>query len=167
MSNGKAIGIIGLIVGVAALGWLSYDQFFVQVPSSSRQYYDYNASTNYVPPGGAWDPNSGLSVDFTVNTGETVYFSYVAIAGIDDSSAPTSGMYFRFVVDGIRLYSPYTLIRRYNDDGGDADGRRVSVVLQHYNSSIVAGAHTVTVSFMGDFTADSVSEQTLFVHVFR
>ena len=116
---------------------------------------------------GTWDPNTGLLVDFTVNAGETVYFSYVAIAGIDDSSAPTSGIYFRFVIDGIRLYSPYALIRRYNDDGGDADGRRVSVVLQHYNSSIAAGQHNVTVSFMGDYSADSVLEQTLFVHVFR
>ncbi|MHA1884272.1 MAG: hypothetical protein ACXADU_13270 [Promethearchaeota archaeon] len=167
MSNGKAIGIIGIIIGIAALGWLSYDQFFVQVPPSSRQYYDYYASTNYVPSGSAWDPNSGLLVDFTVNAGETVYFSYVAIAGIDDSSAPTSGMYFRFVVDGIRLYSPYVHIWRYNDDGGDADGRRISVVLQHFNSTIAAGQHTVSVSFMGDSTADYVQEQTLFVHVFR
>lgn len=163
----KAISAIALIIGAVTFSWFAYDQLFVPETSSSRQYYGTDLyASRYIPASG-YHANNILKLEFTVYTGEKVYFSYVSTLTIDDSSAPDTSVTFRFEVDGIMLSYPFCYISRYNDDGGAPDGRYVSVALQHYNTTIPAGTHEVTVVFQGDSTADSVKRQTLFVQVFK
>ena len=163
----KVISALALILGVSAFGWLAYDQLFIPQTSSSRQYYETDTTIHAMPSGSAYYANLNLAIEFTVNAGEKVYFSYVSNTGIDDGSAPTSQMYFYFKVDGVILTNPNCHIWRYNDDDGDADGRRFSVTLQHYNATMPPGQHNVTVTFWGDSTGDSVRQQTLFVQIFK
>ena len=171
MGNSKAISVIALIFGIVGVGWLTYDQFFASAPlqtSTSRQYYDFHPNMLYPPGIDSWVSNPYLEINFTVNAGETVYFSYVATARIDDSSRPWAEIQFYFNVDGFRWSEPYAYFRRWNEDDPDgADIRTGSIALQHYNSSMSIGQHTISIDLYFYDSLDSVLQQTLFVQVFK
>jgi hypothetical protein len=165
----KALAVIGLLLGIGSIGWLAYDQFIIGDASptlSSRQYYDYYGSIIFTSSDGTY-ANNYLSIDFTVNSGENVYFSYVSTAIIDDSSRPYTEIYFYFEVDGIRWSTPYQLIKRWNENDPDgADIRYQSVALQHYNTTMTQGNHTCSVAIFFYDSGDSVWQQSLFIEVY-
>ena len=166
----KAISIIALLVGVGTFGWLVLDQFFIPQTTtiSSQQYYDFYAYDVNPSVSGAFANNQNIEINFTVKAGETVYFSYVANARIDDSSRPYSYITFYFEVDGIRWDEPYQQFRRWNENDPDgADIRYGSIALQHYNTTMAAGQHTVNIAIYFYDNLDDVSQQSLFVQVFK
>lgn len=160
----KIIAVIAVAAAIASLGWLAFDQFFIPVVNPSRQYYDVDYSTRAIPSSSAWSTYTGLSVIFTLNAGETVYMSYTAYADIQFTTPASSLINFNFRLDGIRLSNPAITVGRYSDPA--PNGIYIPVCLQHFNSSISAGLHTLTVTFQGTNSSDTVQQQTLFVQVF-
>jgi len=70
-------------------------------------------------------------------------------------------------VDGIIWTDPVRRVWRYNVPGPSAFGIRISVAMQHYNSTMAAGTLTVSVIGKGDHNVDLVNESTLFVQTFN
>ena len=163
--SGIFLGIIALIISAGVGGYVLYDNFIAVPPSTGNQWYDYSSNVEYMSPGAAWDTSNYLSIDFTIGLGETVYFSYVGHVLLDDSSGD-SYVESRFSVDGTRVYYPYVRVWRYNTV--TPGGIRLSVALQHYNTTMPSGSHTVTIAFKGDSTADSLYfAQSLFVQTYN
>jgi hypothetical protein len=117
-----------------------------------------------VASGEAWSVMPAITINFTVNPGEKVYFSYSGIANLDDSSGDTY-IELRFTIDGIRMNNPYIRVWRYNT--GTPGGWYIPVNSQYYNTTISLGMHSVTMSYKGDHTIDNLWKQSLFVEVFN
>jgi len=168
--SGTAIGIIALIISLGFGGYFIFDKFFAasgltttSIPSTN-QYYKEGSSV-YIPGSEAWCSDTYLNIEFNLTEGETVYFSFEGLALFDDSSIPDAYIEFRFKVDGIIWNYPRRRVWRYSVVS--AFGIRFSVAMQHYNSTMSAGTHTVAVLFKGDHTVDQVSYSSLFVLTFK
>ena len=163
MGKGSTIlATIAVVIGLGVGGYVLYNNFFAVQPN---QWYKSGSFVEYMSPGTAWDTSSFFSIDFTVGSGETVYFSYVGHVLLDDSSGD-SFVDISFSVDGIRWYYPYERVQRYNT--GSPGGIQLSVVLQHYNTTMPSGNHTVNIAFRGDSTTDALyMSQSLFVQTFN
>jgi len=171
MGKGSAfLGVLALLISIGFGGYFLYDKFIAIPPADTpaptgNQWYDQTTSVEYMAPSEAWDTHSYLSIDFNVSSGETVYFSYVGHVLLDDGSGP-SYVEIKFVVDGIRWYYPYVRVWRYNELA--PGGVQLSVALQHYNTTMPAGNHTVTIAFKGDSTGDAIYlSNSLFVQTFN
>lgn len=187
-SGGTALAVIALIVSIGVGGYFVYDRFII-TPSTtspsgptqedldaleeriidlenntSNQYYK-TGSYFIIPSGEAWSTGNSLSIEFTISEGESVYFSYEGTVILDDSSVPNTYVEFRFKVDGVIWTYPQRRARRYN--AVSPGGTQLSVSMQHYNSTMSAGNHTVTVVCRGDHTTDSLRERSLFVQTFK
>ncbi|MFX1375608.1 MAG: hypothetical protein ACFFA0_07335 [Promethearchaeota archaeon] len=162
----KIVAVLAVLTACTSLGWLVFDQFFIQdmSGSSSHQYYDDDLAGTVVPDS-TWSDNLQLLVEFSVNNGETVYMSYVAYISIPSISPDPSFTDFRFKLDGIRLENPRMVVGRSTSGGIAMD---IPVVLQLYNSTIGAGQHNLTVTFQcQNVNNNIVNQQTLFVEVFN
>ncbi len=174
-NSGKGLAILGLIIGICGASLGAYSVFIMPsqaqtstTTSSSRQYYDFYSYGINPGADGAFANNNNIEINFTVNPGETVYFSYVARANLDDSSTPNTYISFYFEVDGIRWSDPYQDFRRWNEN--DPDGANIrygSIALQHYNTTMAAGHHIVKIAIYFYDSNDNVRQQSLFVQVFN
>lgn len=168
--SGTVLGIMALLFSLGFGGYFIIDKFVLTpgttTPSipSTNQYYK-QGPTIYIPSGEAWTPDSYLNIEFNLTEGETVYLSYEGLVLFDDSAIPDAYIEFRFKIDGFILSTPYRRVWRYND--ASAGGFRFSVAMQHYNSTMSAGTHTVTVVCKGDDTINLVGPQSLFVLTFK
>lgn len=160
------IAVIALIVGLGAGGFIIYDNF-IAIPPAENQWYDLSTTLYYMQPGEAWGDVSSISIDFDVNSGQNVYFSYITEINFDDSSNPTSYVEIHFEVDDIMWFQPRIYVNRYNIPIASPHGLRMSASLQHYNTTMTPGSHTVTLVFKGDSTADSIRSGSLFVQTFN
>ena len=161
------IAVIALIVGLGAGGLIIYDIYIATPPTppAENQWYDPSLTVFYVQPAEAWSNISSISIDFDVSSGQNVYFSFIIQINFDDSSNPNSYVEIHFEVDGIMWAQPYIYVRRYNIVS--AHGLRMSTSLQHYNTTMTSGTHTVTLVYKGSSTADSVRSGSLFVQTFN
>ena len=168
MGKGSSIlATLALVIGLGVGFFVLYDNFIAVPPtvSTGNQWYKTGSFIENMSPGTAWDTSSFFSIDFTVGLGETVYFSYVGHVLLDDSSGD-SYVDIKFSVDGIRWNYPLVRVRRYNTVS--PGGIQLSVVLQHYNTTMPSGNHTVNIAFRGTSTADALyMSQSLFVQTFN
>ena len=142
---------------------------FILTPAplpDTSQYFDEGPGI-YIPSGEAWVSDAYLKIDFNLFTGQSVFFSFEGLVLLDDGSIPNTYIEFRFKVDGIIWAEPYRRVWRYNLPGPSAFGIRFSVAMQHYNTTMAAGAHTVSVIAKGDHNIDLIQEWTLFVQTFN
>jgi len=160
------IAIIALIIGLGAGGFIIYDNF-IAIPPAENQWYDPSTSVYNMPPGTAWGTLSAISIDFDVKSGQNVYFSFIVEIDFDHTSNPTSYVEIHFEVDGIIWTQPRMYVSRDNIPIASPHGLRMSVSLQHYNTTMTPGNHTVTLVYRGSSTADSVRSGSLFVQTFN
>ena len=163
--SGIILGLIALLISAGVGGYVLYDNFIAVPPSTGNQWYASGSAAEFMNPGAAWDTSNFRTIDFTVVSGQTVYISYVGQVLLDASSGD-SYVEIKFSVDGVRLYSPSLRIWRYNTVS--PGGIRLSVALQHYNTTMPSGSHTVTIAFKGDSTSDALYlSWSLFVQTFN
>ena len=154
----SSIAVVALIIGLGAGGFIIYDNYIAPTSPAEDEWYDYSSTVYYMQASEAWNTISAISIDFKVSSGQNVYFSFIAEINFDDSSNPNSYVEIQFEVDGIRWFQPKIYVRRYNI--ASAHGLRMSVSLQHYNTTMTSGTHTVTLVYKGDSTACSLFVQT-------
>ncbi len=168
--SGTTLGLIALILSLGFGGYFLYDKFFLAPAATSpsipatKQYFEEGSGV-YIPSGETWLSDSILKIDFNLTEGETVYLSFEALVLFDDSSVPNTYIEFRYKVDGIIWSSPYRRAWRFSV--GSSFGMRFSVVMQHYNSTMSAGPHTVSVIGKGDHNVDFISAWSLFILTFN
>jgi hypothetical protein len=162
MRNKSAlVAILALLISCGAVGFIIYDQYFVQPPTKDWfANYPYSVA---VSSGEAWSTIPWVAINFTVGSGESVYLLFTGITRFDDSSGDTY-MEICFVVDHVRWSEPLCRIECYTTGSGDI--WRMSVAMQCVNSSLPPGIHNVFISFRGNHTLDSLREMALFVHTF-
>lgn len=166
MGKGNSIiAVIALIIGLGAGGFIIYDNFIAPTSPAENQWYDFSTTMWYMQGGEALGTIASISIDFDVSSGQNVYFLFIAEINFDDSSIPTSYVQIQFEVDGIMWSQPRIYVQRYNI--ASAHGLRMSVSLQHYNTTMTSGTHTVTLVYKGSSTADSVRPCSLFVQTFN
>lgn len=168
MGKGSSIiAVFALIIGLGVVGFIVYDNYIASPPISpaENQWYDPSTTVYYMQASEAWGDITSVSIDFDVKSGQNVYFSFLCEVNFDDSSNPSSYVEIRFEVDGFMWDLPRIYVQRYNIVS--AHGLRMSVSLQHYNTTMTTGIHTVTLVYRGDSTADSVRSGSLFVQTFN
>lgn len=104
-------------------------------------------------------------IEFNLTEGQSVYFSFEGLIVFDDNSVSNTYVEFRFKVDGIIWNYPQRRVWRYNVVS--PWGLKFSVSMQHYNTSMTSGTHTVTVVYKGDHTTDYITDRSLFVQTFN
>lgn len=159
------IAIIALIFSIGAGSFIIYDNYIVSPPPAENEWYDSSPGVLYMPGSEAWGTITGISIDFVVSSGQNVYFSFIAEILFDDSSNPDSYVEIQFTVEGTRWTQPRIYVQRYNI--ASPHGLRMSVSLQHYNTTMPSGTHTVTLAYKGDSTSDSIRPCSLFVQTFN
>ena len=163
--SGIILGLIALLISAGVGGYVLYNNFIATPPSTGNQWYASGIAAEFMNPSEAWDTSNFRTIDFTVVSGQTVYISYVGQVLLDDTSGD-SYVEIKFSVDGVRWYSPSLRIWRYNTVS--PGGIRLSVALQHYNTTMPSGSHTLTIAFRGDSTSDALYVSwSLFVQTFN
>jgi len=168
MGKGSSIlAIIALVIGLGVGTFVVYDNFIAIPPANppENQWYDFYSGSYLASASEAWTTLSPISIDFSVSSGQTVHFLFVGQVNFDDSSTPSSYIEIKFSLDGITVNYPRIYVRRYNLDS--AEGYRMSVSLQHFNTTMTPGDHSIAIVFRGDSTADSVLEFSLFVQTYN
>ena len=161
------IAVFALIIGLGTGGFIIYDNYIAIPPTSpaENQWFDSSTTVYYMLTSEAWGTISALSIDFSVSSGQNVYFSFMIEINFDDNSDPTSYVQIQFRVDNIIWTYPRIYVRRYNI--ASPNGLRMSASLQIYNTTMPSGTHTVTLVYKGDSTTDSVRSGSLFVQTFN
>ena len=168
MGKGSSIlATIALIIGLGLGAFVIYDNFIALPPTTppENQWYDFYSGSYFVPSSESWSSLSAITIDFNISSGQAVHFLFISQVNFDDSSTPDSYIEIKFSLDGYFLDYPKIYEWRYNLDS--SEGYRMSVSLQHYNSTITPGDHSIAVMFKGDSTADSVRDCSLFVQTFN
>ncbi|MFX1529132.1 MAG: hypothetical protein ACFFB4_16280 [Promethearchaeota archaeon] len=123
--------------------WFSYDpNMYATNPTSTDIFLD------------------ALTVNFTVNSGESVYFLFNTYAVV--TGGGLTAIQFNFVLDGLKKGPPTYPELIYASNGADQYG---SVTLQ-ITSVISAGFHNLTISIMGSYVGNGIRDSTLLVQTY-
>jgi len=149
-SSGKALGIIGIILGAAGLGFglLSWINI-IQTPTQGS-WHDYTESSSL-------SLNRvqiyELSISMTLGAGQAIYVSFscrVSCHGVRDT--------FYIYIDDI-----YTGAQTWVSRDSAVGWEYLFASMQHVNNTVASGAHTVSVWAETDDPGSSVSDCLLFV----
>jgi len=171
MGKGNSIlATIALVIGLGVGFFVIYDNFILIPPTMpdtppENQWYDTASGIHSVLSGNAWNTFSTIKIDFNVSSGQSVHFLLIGVIDFDPSSTPSSYVEVKFKVNGIIWFSPSIFVWRYSTT--TPGGLRMSVSLQHYDTTMVSGNYSVAVVFRGDSTADSAMDFSLFVQTFN
>ena len=166
MSNGKGLGIIALLIGISGLGLGVYTLVFPpeQVVDTNfgiqNTWFNHDSGMYNTAPVGVDLVIPALTINFTVNSGESVYFlfnTYAVVAG-----GGLTSIRFRFVLDGLIKAPPSYPEVIFASNGADQYG---SVTLQAVKV-IAAGFHNITISMIGSYTGNGIKDPTLLVQTF-
>ncbi len=163
--GGTILGIFGLILGLGGIGlagyvWLSLSNLESQVINLGVQtaWYRENDTSIASNPTLTYIDFSGLTIEFEIGLNESVYISFMAWAHTE----PTGGwsrisVYFR--VDGIIDTDQHAEVGTYIGD----ETAHFMIPLQDVRDDLPAGTHNVTVVVYGTYSANYISDSSLYV----
>ena len=166
MSNGKGLSILALLIGISGLGLGVYTLVFPQVQVVDTNFGIQNTWFKYDPTAYSTTIiNTDLIIDsltiiFTVNSGESVYFLFNTWAGV--FGAGLTVLQINFVLDGLIKSPPAYPEVNFASDGVDQYG---SVTLQ-VAKILSAGSHNITISIKGTYASNGIKDSTLLVQTF-
>ncbi|MFX1575128.1 MAG: hypothetical protein ACFFB0_20515 [Promethearchaeota archaeon] len=172
-SSGVVVAILGLLIGIGGLGFgvYSYFTFSGKIANLNEQMdgkivkgmWYAESLTDWTPS--AINTNesiTGLTINFVLNEGESVYFSFISRAIIYAYSGQTY-MRFTFRIDGIILDAPFTVAGGY---GIDETFLYIPVALQYSTDILAAGNHTVSVIALKSYALNFIRHSTLIVQTY-
>jgi hypothetical protein len=171
MGKGSSLlATLALVIGLGVGSFVIYEHFILIPPTTpdappENQWFDTASGTYYVLSGNAWNTIAAIKFDFNVSSGQTVHFLLIGVINFDDSSTPSSYVEVKLKIAGIILFYPSIYVRRYNLDS--TEGLRMSVSLQHYDTTMTSGNYSIEIVLRGDSTADSARDFSLFVQTFN
>ncbi|UCD01869.1 MAG: hypothetical protein JSV23_02285 [Promethearchaeota archaeon] len=166
MSNGKGLGILALLIGISGLGLGVYTLVLPQVQvvdtnfGIQNTWFKYDPTTYPISSLGIDIIIDPLTINFTVNSGESVYFLFNTFAII--SGTGLTILWFRFVLDG-SIKGPPTYPEVYF--ASESVEQHGSVTLQ-FAKVISAGFHNLTISIRGTHTTMGIKDSTLLVQTY-
>ena len=168
MSKSSGLAVLALIVALGALGLGVYQIIFVPAPTAAtapsgirNTWYDFHYSTVFTNPVSTIIPVDQLLINFTVNSGESVYFHFNTWASVD--AGVNSLIQLNFILNGTWLSGPQypwcVLLTA-------ADSIEVPVSLQMSLDTVTVGAHNVSISIYGNDAGNSIFSSTLLVQTY-
>jgi hypothetical protein len=164
--NRPALPILGILLAVSGLvlgafTFISVSRIDSQVSTyfAQNSWYRYNATIYNTNPTGTYLTFDGLTVEFELEQGESVYFSFTCRAHVEPIPTFWSRVYVFFRVDGIFSSNPGAEVGMYNG----AYMENYMIHLQDVRDDLSAGVHNVTVVIWGDSTGNYIWISTLFV----
>ena len=172
-SSGVGIAILGLLIGIGGLSFAAYSYFTFssQIADLKTQMEERSVkATWYAENLIDWSPSAvntnesipDLTINFQVNEGESIYFSFITRAIIYAYSGQTY-IRFTFRIDGVILDAPYTIA-----GGLDVDEvfLYIPVALQYSTNMLAAGNHTVSVIALKGYTSNFIRQSSLLVQTY-
>jgi hypothetical protein len=166
--GGSGLAVFSLIIGLIAVGIGGYN-FYIQIRSDGDEigntWYKSEPDFFTVMPANTYVTFNDLTIQFNINSGESVYIcytSYIFMRLNSPDTGPTS-IEIYYSLDGQRLESPHVKAQDYYDG---STYLRFPASLQYFNTSLTPGDHNVTIVLYGSFNINGVLESTLFVQTF-
>ena len=167
---GTVLAIMSLLVGASGVGigvvsWISTSQlqedyldFKNDYSEPNIWYKEYNFNALY------WEDDYNtieqLTIDFTVEENETMYFCYTGEAKIYRLLREESSLSVFFNIDGNHLNSPSVTV-------GVRDAASLwysqSITLQFSTRVLSTGAHNVTIDLVSTYHDNMIGQNTLIV----
>ncbi|MFX1568665.1 MAG: hypothetical protein ACFFCV_09885 [Promethearchaeota archaeon] len=165
MAKSSGLAVLALLIALGALGIGIY-QIFFEAPTVSgsgirNTWYDFHYSETKTNPISTFIIVDQLTIDFTVSSGESVYFLFNTCADVD--AGVNSYIQINFVLDGVMLSGPtypWWSIRT------TADRFEVPISCQLSLDTVTAGAHNVTISIFGNDSDNDIFSSTLMVQTY-
>lgn len=179
MAKSTGLAVLALIVALGALGFgvfsvvvggpqgppgqdgLDGVNGIDGVDAVRNTWYKFHYSSAYTNPISTVIPISQLLINFTVNSGESVYFHFNTWATVD--AGVNSFIQFNFYLDGNMLAGPqypWWVIRT------TAASIEAPISLQMSLDTVTAGAHNVTISIFGSDVNNEIFSSTLLVQTY-
>ena len=164
MSSGKGLGILALLIGISGLGLGVYTVVFPKVDVKfgiQNTWFNYDTSVmGYATsPIGTDIVLDALTINFTVNSGESVYFLFNTFAVITGGSPGI--IRIDFVLDGVKKVPP-----DYPEVIFQSDGTQYDTVTLQIAKIISTGFHNLTTVIYGNYASNGIKDCTLLVQTF-
>ena len=162
------MAVLALLIGISGLGLGIYSVFYPQVQNGGisesgiqKTWFIYDSWPHFTQPIYTDIPIDDLTINFTVNSGESVYFflkthAYVILGSL-------SSVIINFVLDGIIVSSPEYPDAIFSSSNAASSGQ---VTLQMATDDIPAGLHNITISIWGNYQNNAIDESTLLVQTY-
>lgn len=174
MAKSSGLAVLALLIAIGALGIGIYQLIFVEGPPGQdgvdgidgidavrNTWYDFHYTETPTNPASTFITVDQLTINFTVSSGESVYFHFNTWA--DVHAGASSYIQFNFVLDGVRLSGPTYPWWTIRTTG---DRIEVPISCQLSLDTVTAGAHNVTISIFGNDINNDIFSSTLFVQTY-
>jgi len=171
MSKSSGLAVLALIVALGALGLGVYQIIFAPAPPGQdgqdgvdavrNTWYDFHYAATYTNPTSTVIPIDQLLINYTVSSGESVYFHFNTWAEVD--TGVNIYIQFNFVLDGVMLSGPtypWWVFRT------NADSIEAPISCQLSLDTVTSGAHNVTISIFGNDVDNNIFSSTLLVQTY-
>lgn len=158
------IAFLALIVGIGGLGLGLYQFLFPAEPEKTgiqNTWFESTGTFYYTDPISTDIPVDELEIEFTVNSGESVYCISSFNVWLDH--AATSVMRVNFELDGANLRAgnePWHTIQLNDYSLGS------TVTIQHSIDGLTAGTHTLTIVISGSNVNNYITDSSLLVQTY-
>ncbi len=165
MAKSSGLAVLALLIALGALGIGVYQLIFAAPAAGGsgvkNTWYDFHYGETTTNPISTIIIVDQLTIDFTVSSGESIYFHFNTRAEV--AAGANSYIQFNFVLDGVRLSGPtypWWVIRT------TADSIEVPISCQLSLDTVTAGAHNATISIFGSDSANNIFSSTLMVQTY-
>lgn len=168
MAKGRGLAVLALFIGISGLGLGLYSVFYPQVQNGGisesgiqKTWFKYDSWPHFTYPIYTDKHIDALTINFTINEGESVYYFLSTHAYVISGSI--SSIVINFVLDGVLLSSPEYPDAIFSSNNAASSG---AVTLQMATNNISAGLHNITISIRGNFQNNAIDESTLLVQTY-
>ncbi|MFX1310516.1 MAG: hypothetical protein ACFFB6_13940 [Promethearchaeota archaeon] len=165
MAKSSGLALAALIIAIGALGLGIYQVVLVIAPpvesGIKHTWYAFHYSAVPTNPITTTITVDQLTIDFTVSSGESVYFHLNTWADVD--AGANQYIQINFVLDGVQLSGPtypWWVIRT------TASRIEVPISCQLSLDTVTAGAHNATINIYGSDIDNDISSSTLLVQTY-
>ena len=155
---GVALAIIGIIIGACGL-WFGYTAWSNQADiQASPQRLWYSSSEDiFTPTALVYEIVPDMNISIDLDTPVSLHLTFTSAARILPDPASFSDILFYFVVDGVRLTSPFTRVGSYQ---GQANYEYHSVSMTHVIDEASPGHHSFAISVISERAGNFIREST-------